>query len=127
MAGLKPEISLTVGLATAVLVFAIYQQATPSIADIRVGDELDPDIEDAERVASWTAAGTVAAVSLLAKDATVFILGGSMVIAMAWMTRHADAVNPLTGRAWTQGDADSQQFGDIESEGGRVDLAPAAG
>lgn len=96
---LKPETSLGVGLATAVLVFAIFQNATPSIADIRVSEEQDPDIDSAERLASWTAAGAVAGISLIARDPTVFVLGGSMVVAMAWWHRHANQVNPLTGKA----------------------------
>lgn len=96
---LKPEISLGVGLATATVVYGIYMQATPSIADIRVAGAQDDNIDSARKAAAWTAAAVVGAISLLAKDATVFVLGGGMIIGLDWWTRHANLVDPLTGRA----------------------------
>jgi len=56
---LKPEISLGVAAATATLVYGIYTQATPSIADIRVGKPMDANIEASRKGAAWAAAGTV--------------------------------------------------------------------
>lgn len=100
---LKPEVSLTVALATGTLVYAIYTNATPTLADVRSVDSFNQDIESAERQASWTAAAAVAGISLLSKDPGPFILGGAMVIVMAWSHRHANAVNPLTGRALGDG------------------------
>ncbi|MER6059474.1 hypothetical protein [Streptomyces albidoflavus] len=96
---LKPEVSLTVALATGTLVYAIYQNATPTLADVRSVDQFNTDIESAERQASWTAAAAVAGISLLSRDPGPFILGGGMIIVMAWAHRHANMVNPLTGRA----------------------------
>jgi hypothetical protein len=97
--GLKPEISLGVGLATAAVVYAVYSNATPTIADIRSAPQGDPTIDSTRKSASWLSAGVVGAISLIAKDPTVFILGGAMVVAMDWWTRHANEVNPDTGRA----------------------------
>ena len=99
--GLKPEVSLGVSLATATVVYAVHQNATPTIADIRSLDKNNADVQKSERTASWVSAGVVAGISLLAKDATIFIVGGAMVIAMAWMTRHADQVDVVTKRAST--------------------------
>lgn len=99
MSSLKPEASLGVGLATAALVWGIYQHATPTLVDHRVGRPDDTDAAAAERTASWTAAAVVAGVSLIAKDPTVFVLGGTMVVALAWWHRHANIVNPDTGKA----------------------------
>lgn len=96
---MKPEVSLTVGLATVALVYGIYSNALPTVADIRVGQAADPDIASAEQLAAWTAAAAVGAVSLIAKDPTVFVLGGSMVVALSWWHRHANHVNPLNGLA----------------------------
>lgn len=96
---LKPEASLTVGLATGVLVYSIYQGAMPNVAEVRASAMEDDVIQGSERMATWTAAGTVAAVSLIAKDMTVFIIGGAAVVALAWWYRHADQVNPDTGKA----------------------------
>ena len=111
---LKPEASITVGLATAALVYGIYSNALPSVTDIRVADQGDPDVASAERAASWTAAAAVAGVSLIAKDPTVFIIGGSMVVALAWFHRHANEVNPLTGFASMAGGEAAAYMPDAE-------------
>lgn len=100
---LQPSASLGVGLATAGLVFAIHSQATPSIADIRVGQPNDDNIDRAERAATWTSVALVSAISLVAKDPAIFIIGGSAAVVMAWWTRHGNQVNPLTGLASAEG------------------------
>lgn len=96
---LKPEVSLGMALATATVVWGINQAFTPSIADVRSLESNNTDVQSAERAATWMSAAVVAGVSLLAKDATIFIVGGSMVIALAWATRHADQVDTVTKRA----------------------------
>ena len=98
---LKREVSLGVGLATAALVWGVFNSALPSVADVRVGEKDDQDIASAERSATWISAAAVAAVSLLAKDPTVFILGGGMTVALAWWHRHANMYSPVTGTAMT--------------------------
>jgi hypothetical protein len=94
---LPRQFSLGVGLATAALVWGIYQVALPSAADVRVGPASDRDAAAAERTATWASAAAVAGVSLLAKDPTVFVLGGSMTVAMAWWMRHSNAYDPAIG------------------------------
>lgn len=98
---LKPEVSLGMALATGTIVYAVHQNMTPSVADIRSLDKNNPDIQSAERAATWTSAAIVAGVSLLAKDPTIFIVGGAVTIALAWTTRHADQVDNVTSRAST--------------------------
>lgn len=95
---LKPEVSLGVGLATAALVYSTYNGALPSVADVRVAKPQNADVNAARRLAAWTSAGVVGAVSLMAKDPTVFVIGGAMVIALDWWHRYADAVNPTIGK-----------------------------
>lgn len=96
---LKPEVSIGVGLATAAMVYATYSHALPSVADTRVAKENDPDLQASRRLAAWTSAGVVGAVSLMAKDPTVFVIGGTMVIALDWWHRYSDQVNPLLKKA----------------------------
>lgn len=96
---LKPEASVGFGLAVATMVYGIYQNQLPSVTDIRLADTNDRDIQSAERAAAWTSAGIVAGVSLITQDPTVFIIGGSMVVMMSWLHRHADRVDPRTGLA----------------------------
>jgi hypothetical protein len=93
--GLKPDVSLTVALATGAVVWAIYNNAVPSMPDIRVGKPHDPDIDGSRKAAAYTAAGLVGGISLIAKDPTIFIVGGAMVIAADWWVRHANAHNPM--------------------------------
>lgn len=96
---LPRDVSIPTAAAVAVLVYGIYSQATPTIADIRVGKPGDPDITDSERQAAWLAAASVAGISLLTKDPTVFAIGGATVIGMSWWSRHANEVNPATKKA----------------------------
>jgi hypothetical protein len=100
---LEPSASIGVGLATAGLVLAIHSQATPSMADIRVASPNDDHIDGSERAASWLSVAIVSGVSLLAKDPTIFIIGGATVVAIAWWTRYGNSVNPLTGLASMEG------------------------
>lgn len=98
MSLLKPEVSLGVALATGAVVYGIYQRATPTHADIRSLQANNADINAAERQATWTAAGVVGAISLIAHDPTVFTVGGLMIIAEAWKHRHANMVDSTLGR-----------------------------
>lgn len=98
---LSSDKSLIVGLATATIVYAIYSNGLPTVADIRVGEPGDTDIAAAEKSAAWTAAAVVSGISLLAADPTVFVIGGSSIIGLSWWHRHANEVNPMTGKAST--------------------------
>ena len=96
---LKPEVSIPVGLATAALVYSVYANATPSITEIRAAKPNDADVAASRKLAAWTSAGIVGGVSLIAKDPTIFIIGGTMVVVLDWWHRHANLVNPLVGKA----------------------------
>lgn len=98
MSALKPEGSVVAGVATAALVYGVFSAALPSIAEVRASDAGDLDLATAEQSATFLAASAVAAVSLLTKDPTIFALGGSMVVALAWWHRHANMVDPMTGK-----------------------------
>lgn len=91
---LKPEASIMTGLAVAALVGAIYSKALPTMADLRVGAPGDTDANASRTTAAWSSAGAVAAVSLIAKDRTVFVLGAAMIVAVDWWTRHSNEHNP---------------------------------
>lgn len=123
MAKLRPEISIGAGLAVATLVYAIHQNATPSRADIRSLPEGNPDIDAEERKASWQAVGVVAGISLIARDPVIFIIGGTMVIMEAWLTRHANYVNPDAKRYVPGGATQSAPVSEMETQ----DYMPFAG
>lgn len=91
---LPREKSLAIGLATIGIVWAVYQSSMPSIIDARVAAPDDDHLAATERTATITAAAIVAGVAYLAQDPTVFILGESTVVLMAWWHRHANFTNP---------------------------------
>lgn len=113
---LKPEISIPAGMAVATLVYALHQNATPTIADIRTLPEGNEDVDKAERGATWMSAGIVAGISLIARDPVIFMVGGTMVIAMAWWTRHANQVNPELKRFIPGGAVQSDPVPEMETE-----------
>lgn len=94
-----PEGSLAMGLATGVVAYSVFQTHLPPVVDVRTVDSCNRDVHASVKTATWTAAGITAAIALIAKDATVFILGSAVTIALAWTYHHANTVSPLTGRA----------------------------
>jgi hypothetical protein len=94
----RPEISIPAALATGTVVLALYQRGMPPALDVRAGKVGDSNVEAIRKQNAWMAAATVGAISLIAKDATVFIVGGAMVVALDWMTRANIWTNPSTGQ-----------------------------
>jgi hypothetical protein len=94
---LKPEASLGTGLAVAGVVYAIHSNFTPTTADIQSLPAGNADIDKSERSATWLSIGVVSGISLLAKDATIFIIGSAATVAMAFATRHANWQETATG------------------------------
>lgn len=103
---LKPEGSIMAGLACGAVVYGIHANANPTMSDIRSLDKGNADVAKSERAATALSAAVVAGISLIAKDPTIFVIGGVITVAMAWWTRHANTVNPTTGVATTPRAAD---------------------
>lgn len=97
MAGLKAEISLPIALATAAVVYGIYQTKLPSVAESRLSQPNNQHLQSARRAATIEAAAVVGGISLLAKDPTILVVGGALVVVEDWIHRHADATHPQTG------------------------------
>lgn len=95
---LKPEVSLTVAAATGALVYGIFQAEMPTMADVHAAPPHNPFVTRSVNVAGWTAAAAVAGISLLAKDPTVFVVGGSIAAFLTWRAKHANMTNPGTGQ-----------------------------
>lgn len=95
---LKPEVSLPVALAVGTMVYAIHSNATPPLIDLRATEPGNRDVDASRKIATWTSAAIVSFVSLVTRDPNIFIVGGAMVVAMDFFTRHANAVHPDTGK-----------------------------
>jgi hypothetical protein len=100
---LKPNESLITGLAVATVVYAVYEHTLPSVADTQASSPNSPTLDKSRKVATWTAAGIVAGVSLLAKDPTIFVIGGTVLVALDFSHRHANSVNPDTQKITAAG------------------------
>ena len=98
MSILKPEFSLTVGLAVGAMTYGIYSFSLPTGAMMNSTQPQSLDIESARKKAAWTSVTIVSAVSLLAKDKTVLILGGMIIIALDVHARLANASAPGLGK-----------------------------
>lgn len=94
---LKPEISVPAALALGVAVYGIFQVNLPSVTEVRAADMDNTHVAASERAATWESAGLVATISLIAKDPTIFLVGGAFTMLLSWKYRHANLVNPATG------------------------------
>lgn len=94
---LKPEGSVVSGIATAGMVYAIYQLDIGNVSQAHASDANHSALETSRKKAAYTAFAFVSAITLLTRDANVGILGYGSVIAMEIHYRHAIMVNPDTG------------------------------
>jgi len=95
---LKPEVSLTVAAATGALVYGIFAVELPTMADVHAAPAHNQFVGRSVTSAGWTAAAAVAGISLLAKDPTVFVVGGAMAAFLTWRAKHANMTDPGTGQ-----------------------------
>jgi hypothetical protein len=95
---LKPDSSVTIGLAEAAAVYVIYQAALPNHADIRSAPADDSHIEAARKRAAWKAGALLGFVFLITQDVNSFLIGGLALTGIDYLTKHANAVNPATGK-----------------------------
>jgi hypothetical protein len=94
---LKPEGSIALGLATGIMVYAVYDRSLPDAATMHATTANDINIEAGRKKATITSAGVLGAVTLLTRDVNVFILGGVVLFALDFHARHANASNKDTG------------------------------
>lgn len=101
MSALKPSEEIQIAAITATIVFGIFSIDTPGLADVRASQ---PGTGNAQHVhatvksAAWTSAVLVSGIALLAKNPTIFVVGGAMIVAESWKYYHANAISPATGK-----------------------------
>jgi hypothetical protein len=95
---LKPEGSIILGAAVIGIVAAIYELNVGSIAQVRHSPSNLPANTSSIKKAGYTSLVAVGGIALLARDPNIVILGGAAIIAMHWGARHADMVNPASGK-----------------------------
>jgi hypothetical protein len=95
---LSGENSIITALAAAALVVGVYQAKIGPLADAQISPSNDPNLLASIKKAGWQALGLVAAVTLLAQDPNILILGGATVVAEELSYRHAIMASPDTGQ-----------------------------
>ena len=95
---LKAEVGLAVAAATGALVYGIFQVEVPNMADVHAAPAHNPFVSRSVNSAGWTAGVAVAGISLLAKDPTVFVIGGAFAAYLTWRAKHASMTDPGTGQ-----------------------------
>lgn len=94
---LEPDSATEVGILTAIGVYLIYNNALPSIADIRQAPPHDNDVETARKAAAWKSAALVSVVFLVARDLNSYIISAAALVGLDYMYKHHNAVQPTTG------------------------------
>lgn len=95
---LKPDSSITIGLAEAAAVYVIYQASLPNHADIQAAPAHDMNIEANRKKAAWMSAGVLGFVFLMTRDVNSFLVGGLALGGIDFMVKHSNGVNPGTGK-----------------------------
>ncbi len=107
MSILNPSQSVGVGIGIAAVDLLIFQMHLPPITDIRTasptnpknpGKPGNPDVESARRQAVVYCVGVNGLISLITRDWNVFLIGGMATVAMSYISAHANAINPQTGK-----------------------------
>lgn len=96
---LKPNENLMLAAAVGAVVYGTYNIALPTIADTRGLPGNVPDIDKAEKAATWGSVAVVSAISLLAKSPEVFVVGGLMTIGLAWTYKNSSKVDNFQSQA----------------------------
>jgi hypothetical protein len=104
---LKPEASVIGGLAVGALVIGIHQQATPSQADLQTLPAGTPDMDRANKTATWMSVIAVSGISLLARDPGIFLIGATVTIGMKLWSDHSIFTESVMGRYLSPSEAAS--------------------
>jgi hypothetical protein len=95
---LKPEGSMLAGIMTGILVYGVYTVNTGNLATLHTTPAGDGNARAARKKAAIQSLAAVSAISLLARDINIFILGGGITVLLDWHARHAIEASPETGQ-----------------------------
>lgn len=93
---LQPDSATIVGVLTAGGVYLIYNNAVPSLADLREMAPHDESAEKERKKAAWTSALLIATVFVISRDVNSYIISGGALVVIDLMHKHANMVHPMT-------------------------------
>jgi hypothetical protein len=86
------------GIAVAGTVYAIYNMNVGNVSQAHATEANHPALESSRKKAGYTSFILVSALTVLAKDMNIGILGYGSIIAMELAYKHAIMANPATGK-----------------------------
>lgn len=92
------ELGVLVGIVDTV----VYLHFLPPAADIKTIPANNQDIESSERTALLVTTAFTLLVAGFARSWDTFIIGGAVIVGVDFAFKHANAVNPTTGKMTTQ-------------------------
>jgi hypothetical protein len=95
---LKQEDAIVAGLAVSAVVIGIHSVQLPNKAAVSASAPGNVHVDQARMSSTWIAAIVVVGASLLAKDPTVFVIGGTVVIALDFAQRWASSTDSRSGK-----------------------------
>lgn len=95
---LNPNTSVMLGVANGAIITGIYGGYLPPVAQIRVSDPHDEDVEATRKAAAWTSAAVLGFMFLLTRDRNSFLIGGLVLVAVDYTVKHKNGVDPATGK-----------------------------
>lgn len=95
---LQPDTSVSIGVLTAIGVYMIYNQALPNQTDVRSAMPHNDDVESARKSAAIKSLVLIGGVFIISRDLNTFIIGGSGLVGIDYMYKHANGTHPATGK-----------------------------
>ena len=87
---LKPPEEMLVTATGIALVYAIFSQSTPNLADVRHAPPGDVNTHASTKMAAITSIAAVGSLALISKSPTVFTVGGAMILFETWKYHFAN-------------------------------------
>ena len=95
---LNPSQAVATGIGIGVVDIFIFERHLPPMADIRTATPNNTDVDSTRRQATGMCIAVNGLVSLMTRDWNVFLIGGVVTVGLSFLTVHANAVNPQTGK-----------------------------
>jgi len=76
----------------------IFHYVCPPHEDVRASQAFNGDVESMERIALYSSSAIVIVTALVMRSLEVFIVGEGVILACDFITKHANAINPDTGK-----------------------------
>jgi hypothetical protein len=95
---LKPGESVGVAIGTGAIVFGVYSAHLPALVDTKSAKAHNTQVNQSLKVSAFTSAAIIGGVTLITRDATPLIIGGTVMLLAHYAHAKANASSPATGK-----------------------------